>query len=80
MRWANGQQRLIAAGEEAQHKQVLGPSRERGPASGLVIRHGRIVAEWGAPGRSDMTFSATKSYLSTVAGLAHDAGRTACSN
>jgi CubicO group peptidase (beta-lactamase class C family) len=46
-----------------------------GPTSGLVIRHGYIVAEWGDPVRVDMTFSATKSYLSTVAGLAFDAGR-----
>ena len=31
---------------------------------------GRIVAEWGDTERADMTFSATKSYLSTMVGLA----------
>ena len=34
------------------------------------ITGGRIVAEWGDTERVDMTFSATKSYLSTVVGLA----------
>jgi CubicO group peptidase (beta-lactamase class C family) len=32
------------------------------------------VAEWGDIERVDMTFSVTKSYLSTVAGLAIDKG------
>jgi CubicO group peptidase (beta-lactamase class C family) len=54
---------------------VIGPVKPRGRNSGLVIRHGYIVAEWGDTHRADMTFSATKSYLSTVAGLAFDAGR-----
>ncbi len=75
IRWPHDLHRLLVAAEKPPHNHVLGPTRDRGPASGLVIRHGRIVAEWGAPGRSDMTFSATKSYLATVAGLAHDAGR-----
>ena len=51
---------------------MLGPMKDRGKPSGLVIRHGYIVAEWGDVKRVDMTFSATKSYLSTVAGLAYD--------
>ncbi|MDH5760745.1 MAG: serine hydrolase [Gemmatimonadota bacterium] len=54
--------------------EAVGPFRTRGPQSGLVIRHGYIVAEWGEPGRVDMTFSVTKSFLSTTVGLAYDDG------
>lgn len=53
---------------------ILGPTKTRGGASGMVIRNGYIVAEWGDTTRVDMTFSVTKSYLSTVAGLALDDG------
>ena len=53
---------------------IIGRVQERGGVSGLVIRNGYIAAEWGDTRRVDMTFSATKSYLSTVAGLAFDAG------
>lgn len=49
---------------------ILGPTRPRAGDSGLVIRRGRIAAEWGDLTRADMTFSAVKSYLATVAGLA----------
>src|SRR5687768_1999920 len=50
----------------------IGPFKERGDPTGLVIRGGYIVAEWGDPARVDMTFSVTKSFLSTVVGLAVD--------
>ena len=53
---------------------ILGPMKERGGPAGLVIKNGYIVAQWGDINRVDMTFSATKSYLSTVAGLAVDQG------
>jgi CubicO group peptidase (beta-lactamase class C family) len=53
---------------------AIGPVRERGAASGLVIRGGRIVAEWGDTRRVDMTFSVAKSFLSTVVGLAWQKG------
>ncbi len=49
---------------------VLGPTAPRESDSGLVIRGGYVVASWGDTKRVDMTFSAVKSYLSTVAGLA----------
>jgi hypothetical protein len=52
----------------------VGPYKERGPATGLIVRNGYIVAEWGEPRRVDMTFSVTKSFLSTVVGLAFDPG------
>ncbi|MGE5244018.1 MAG: serine hydrolase domain-containing protein [Betaproteobacteria bacterium] len=52
----------------------IGPVKPRGAANGLITRHGYIVAEWGEPSRVDMTFSATKTFLSTVVGLAWQRG------
>lgn len=52
----------------------IGPLADRGDPSGLIIRGGRIVAEWGEPERVDMTFSVTKSFLSHVVGLAIEDG------
>ena len=52
--------------------EITGPMKERGGPAGLVIRNGYIVARWGDVNRVDMTFSATKSFLSTTAGLAID--------
>jgi CubicO group peptidase (beta-lactamase class C family) len=53
---------------------AVGPFKARGDPTGLVIRRGYIVAEWGDPRRVDMTFSVTKSFLSTVVGVAFDRG------
>ncbi len=53
---------------------IIGPMKERGGPAGLVIKNGYIAAQWGDITRVDMTFSATKSFLSTVAGLAIDNG------
>jgi CubicO group peptidase (beta-lactamase class C family) len=52
----------------------LGPFQTRGELTGVIVRHGYIVAEWGEPLRPDMVFSTTKSYLSSVVGLAYDRG------
>lgn len=52
----------------------LGPFRTRGPQTGLIIKDGYIVAEWGEIERVDMTFSVTKSVLSSTVGLAFDDG------
>ena len=54
--------------------EIIGPTRERGAPNGVVLRGGRIVAEWGDTRRADMTFSVTKSYLALVTGLAVDDG------
>ena len=58
--------------EPAYH--IIGPTKDRGKPTGMIIKNGYIVAQWGDISRVDMTFSATKSYLSTVAGLAIDQG------
>lgn len=51
-----------------------GPFRERGPQTGIIVKDGYIVAEWGDIKRVDLTFSVTKSFLSSTVGLAFDAG------
>ncbi|MCC7053123.1 MAG: serine hydrolase [Gemmatimonadaceae bacterium] len=51
---------------------AVGPFRDRGDATGVILRHGYIVAEWGDPDRVDMTHSVTKSLLSSVVGVALD--------
>ena len=56
------------------YQDIVGPTAERGGVNGIVLKGGYIVAEFGDTDREDMTFSVTKSYLSTVAGLAFDDG------
>ncbi len=63
--------RLLTTGP---HGEIVGPMKDRGDPNGLILRDGYIVAEWGDTDRVDMTFSITKSYLSTTGGLAWDAG------
>jgi len=53
---------------------LIGPVKDRGPASGLITHHGYIVAEWGDPNRADITNSVTKTFLTTVVGLAVQRG------
>src|ERR1700719_1026083 len=53
---------------------AIGPIRERGDPTGLIVHRGYIVAEWGEPLRVDMTHSVTKSFLSSVVGLAVERG------
>ena len=56
------------------YQEIVGPTAERSGVNGIILRRGYIVAEFGDTDREDMTFSVTKSYLSTVAGLAYDDG------
>ena len=57
--------------KEPFHK-ILGPTKKRGGPAGMILKNGYIVAQWGDTKRVDMTFSVTKSFLSTMAGLAED--------
>ncbi len=52
----------------------IGPFADRGDPTGIIIYKGYIIAEWGEPSRADMTHSVTKSFLSSVIGLAVDQG------
>jgi len=54
--------------------EIIGPVKERGEQTGVILRYGYLVTEWGEPQRVDMTFSVTKSFLSTTVGLAWDDG------
>lgn len=54
--------------------EAIGPFATRGPATGVIVRGGYVIASWGEPDRVDMTFSTTKSFVSAVVGLAHDRG------
>lgn len=51
---------------------IAGPMRERGKPAGIILKNGYLVAQWGDVKRVDMTFSVSKSFLSTVAGVAID--------
>jgi CubicO group peptidase (beta-lactamase class C family) len=52
----------------------VGPFKDRGDQTGIIIKNGYIVAEWGEPFRVDMTHSVTKTFLSSTVGLAYDRG------
>ena len=64
---------ILKGFEQEPYHQLLGPVKERGGPAGVILKDGYLVAQWGDVQRVDMTFSVTKSYLSTVAGLAVDA-------
>jgi CubicO group peptidase (beta-lactamase class C family) len=59
---------------EAPYNTVIGPTQPRAESNGVIIRHGYVAAEWGDTPRADMTFSVTKTFLTTVVGLAFDRG------
>ncbi len=54
--------------------EVPGPVKPRGGPSGLLLRGGTIVAEWGDTSAVDMSFSVAKSYLAVLMGLALERG------
>lgn len=55
--------------------EIIGPIKDREDPSGIILRGGKIVAEWGDVNRVDMTHSVTKTFLSSVAGIAWDRGK-----
>ncbi|SNR25203.1 CubicO group peptidase, beta-lactamase class C family [Maribacter sedimenticola] len=65
---------ILKGFEREPFHQIMGPTKKRGGPAGLIIKDGYIVAQWGDIKRVDMTFSVTKSFLSTMAGLAEDKG------
>ncbi|WP_228238092.1 serine hydrolase domain-containing protein [Allomuricauda sp. M10] len=60
--------------------QILGRTKKRGGPAGMIFKNGYLLTSWGDTKRVDMTFSVTKSFLSTVAGLAEDEGLIADTN
>lgn len=65
---------IVEWNETGPWSDVGGHVRARGGPAGLILKGGRIVAEWGDTGRADMTFSVAKSYLAVLAGVAMDRG------
>lgn len=63
---------ILKGFEKEPFHDVLGPTKKRGGPSGMILKNGYLIANWGDTKRVDMTFSVTKSFLSTVAGLALD--------
>ncbi len=66
---------LGSFGAHEPHAEIVGPMQERGDPSGLVIYRGGVIAEWGPVDRVDMTHSVTKTFLSSVLGVAVRDGR-----
>ncbi|WP_372975246.1 serine hydrolase domain-containing protein [Muriicola sp.] len=63
---------ILKGFEREPFHEILGPTKKRGGPAGMILKNGYLVTSWGDIGRVDMTFSVTKSFLSTVAGLADD--------
>ncbi|WP_339652873.1 serine hydrolase [uncultured Maribacter sp.] len=71
---------ILKGFEKEPFHQILGPTKKRGGPAGMILKNGYIVAQWGDIKRVDMTFSVTKSFLSTMAGLAEDEGLLSSTN
>ena len=74
IKWPHDMNAIIGSIDRPPYNKPLGPVMERGTATGLVVKNGYQVASWGDPERADMTFSATKSFISILIGLAVDRG------
>ncbi|MDA1297439.1 MAG: serine hydrolase [Chloroflexi bacterium] len=72
--WPEDLTSVNVSNDPPEYAEKLGPMRPRGGPAGLILKDGYIVHEWGDLSRVDLTYSATKSYLATVAGLAFDGG------
>lgn len=71
---------ILKGFEREPFHEILGPTKKRGGPAGIVLKDGYIIGQWGDTKRVDMTFSVTKSFLSTVAGVAYDKGLIANTN
>jgi len=71
---------ILKGFEREPFHEILGPTKKRGGPAGMLLKRGYLIKKWGDTGRVDMTFSVTKSFLSTVAGLAEDHGLIASVN
>lgn len=67
-------QAILKGFEREPFHKIAGPTKKRGGPAGMVLKNGYIIASWGDIERVDMTFSVTKSFLSTTALLALDKG------
>lgn len=61
---------IVEWNETGPWSDIVGPVKSREGPAGLILKGGRIAAEWGDTSRTDMTFSIAKSYLAVLTGLA----------
>jgi CubicO group peptidase (beta-lactamase class C family) len=61
-------------GKREPNFKIIGPTQTRAALNGIVIHRGSVVAEWGDTTRADMAHSVTKTFLTTVVGLAWQRG------
>ena len=61
-------------GKREPNFRIIGPTQARAALNGIVVHRGYIVAEWGDTTRADMAHSVTKTFLTTVVGLAWQRG------
>ena len=65
---------ILKGFEREPYHKITGPTKKRGGPAGMILKDGYIISQWGDIDRVDMTFSVTKSFLSTTTGLAWDRG------
>jgi len=65
-------QAILKGFQHEPYHEILGPTKRRGGPAGMILKDGFLVAKWGDTKRVEMTFSVTKSFLSTTALLARD--------
>ena len=53
---------------------IVGPTQVRAALNGIVVHRGYVAAEWGDTARTDMAHSVTKTFLTTVVGVAWQRG------
>ena len=61
-------------GAREPYDQIIGPMSVRAAANGLIVYRGKVIAQWGDTHSVDMTHSISKTFLTTVTGLALDDG------
>ena len=64
---------------EAPYNALIGPTAPRAESNGIIIRHGKVAAEWGDTARADMTFSVTKTFSRPSSGSRSTAERSRAS-
>jgi CubicO group peptidase (beta-lactamase class C family) len=57
-------------GAREPYDQIIGPMSVRAGANGLIVYRGKVIAQWGDTQKVDMTHSISKTFLTTVTGLA----------
>jgi CubicO group peptidase (beta-lactamase class C family) len=57
-------------GAREPYDQIIGPMSVRAAANGLIVYRGKVIAQWGDTQSVDMTHSISKTFLTTVTGLA----------